>query len=377
MKFISMVRKEVLHNFRDAKAMFMMIVFPILMIVILGTAFSGNFNSSNIIKGVQVSYNINVTGDVEDGFKDFMTSLSEQLDITFTEVKDEKVAKKDLKDGIYDGYIVVDKDQIRLFVNSLRVYNANLIQTVMKSYVDKSNLIAEVVSVAPEKVAQIMPEGTYSPDYLHMTSIEAQEVPSSKDYYAVTMFTMIILYSTNIGAFAIIAEKIRKTYQRIMCSNVSRISFILAKVLGCFLITCLQVLIVYLVSKYMLRANWGTSPAYILLISGSLVFMSVSVGVGLSEGIKSPALMAAFLNMTIPVFVFLAGGYIPLSVFNSSVLNTIASVSPLKWTNQAMFDLIYLNSTSVIPTTVIINVAVGVGFLLIPIIKILVRKDVA
>ena len=377
MKFISMVKKEILHNFRDSKAMFMMIVFPILMIIILGTAFSGNFNSSNVITGVKVSYNINVTGDIEEGFKDFMTSLSKQLDITFTEIKDKELAKTDLKDGIYDGYIEVNEDQIQLYVNSLRIYNANLIQTVMKSYVDKSNLIAEVSSVNPEKIGVIMSEENTVPDYLNMTTIKAQELPSSKDYYAVTMFTMIILYSTNIGAFAIIAEKLRKTYQRIMCSNVSRISFILAKVLGCFLITCLQVLIVYLVSKYMLRANWGTSPAYILLISASLVFMSVSVGVGLSEGIKSPALMATFLNMTIPIFVFLAGGYIPLSIFNSTILNSIANVSPLKWTNQAMFNLIYLNTKDVIPTTIIINVVIGLCFLLVPIIKILVRKDVA
>lgn len=377
MKFLSMVKKEILHNIRDTKAMFLMTIFPILMIMILGAAFSQSFGSSNVIQKVKVAYEIDHESDMYESFISFTESIKEKIDIRFEEVTDGTKAREDVSNGVYDSYINLKDDKVLMYINSLRVYNANLVATVMDSFIDKSNLLAEVYKVKPDKAGALIPEEGYSPNFTALSDVESNPAPSSKDYYAITMFTMIILYSTNIGAFAIIAERIRSTYERIMCSNVSRISYLVAKVTGAFLITSLQVALVYLFSRFMLRTNWGDDPLYILLISGSLIFMAVSLGIGLTEGIRNPGVMAAVLNMAIPIFVFLAGGYIPLSVFNSQILNMISNISPLKWTNKAMFDLIYYNDLSTIPIAVMVNVIIGLVFLSVPIIMIYSRKDVA
>lgn len=378
MRFLSIVKKEILHNIRDKRAMFLMTLFPILLIVILGLAFANSFGSSNVIKHVKVAYKIDSESVLYDSFVDFTKSIKESIDVQFDEITDDEKARNDVSNGAYDAYIDMTSDEvINLYMNSLRVYNANLVRTVMESFVQKTNLITEVYDYAPDEVGKIMPEGGYKPDYTKLSSVEAKPTPSSKDYYAITMFTMIILYSTNIGAFSIISERLRHTYERVMCSYVSRISYLLAKVTGTFIITCIQVALVYLFSRYMLRTNWGAHPEYTLIIAASLVFMAVSLGIGITEGIKSPGVLVAVLNMTIPVFVFLAGGYIPLSVFNSSILNSISNISPLKWTNQAMFDMILYNDYSKMPMAIGINLIIGLVFLSIPIIIIYRRKDVA
>ncbi|WDV46636.1 ABC transporter permease [Clostridiaceae bacterium M8S5] len=376
MKFLSIVKKEMLHNIRDKRAMFLMIIFPILLIVILGAAFSSSFNSSNIIRDVKVSYKINDEGKLGDSFIGFTKSISKELDISFEPLDDEEIAKDKLREGLYDSFIILNKNEMKIYVNNLRIYNANLIETMMRSFIDKSKLIAQVIQTKPQAIDTVLSTKGYAPVFTENKSIIANNIPSSKDYYSITMFTMIILYSTNIGAFAILSEKIRKTYQRVMSSNIQRITYIMAKVISCFIVTSLQVLIVYLFSKYILGANWGSEPIYILLISASLIFMAVSVGVGLGEGVKNPAIMAAVLNMTIPVFVFLAGGYVPLSIFNSNILNKIAELSPLKWTNQAMFNLIYFNDLGIMAKCIIINLFIGVLFLLVPVINSFARKDV-
>lgn len=377
MKFISMVYKDILHNFRDKKAMFLMTVFPILMIIILGTAFSQSFGSNNVIKKVKVAYKATAKEQLTESFVSFTKSIENNIDIQFEEITDEKKAREDVSNGIYDSFVdLTQKDKIQMYINDLRVYNANLVVTVMESFVNKTNLLSQIFIYDPTKANELIPDKDYKPSFITRSSVEAKPAPSSKDYYAITMFTMIILYSINSSAFSIIAERMRRTYERIMCSNVSRISYLLAKVTGVFIITSLQVALVYLFSRYMLQTNWGDYPQYTLLISGSLIFMAVSLGIGLTEGIRNPGVMAAVINMTIPIFVFLAGGYVPLSIFNSQILNTISNISPLKWTNKALMDLIFNNDLSTIPMAVGVNLIIGVVFLSVPIIMIYSRKDV-
>lgn len=375
MKFLAIVKKEILHNIKDKKAMFLMTIFPIILILILGTAFSGSFESSGTISKIKVAYKAEQKEELYESFKDFTVDIGKKLNIEFKEVKDNKKAIEDVSDGRYDCYInIKDEKNIQFYSNNIRSFNGNLVKTVMQIFVDKTKLIMQTLKVSPEGMEIVTSDKVVKA--VTIENIAQKSGPRAKDYYAITMFTMIILYSTNIGAFSVVAEKMRRTYERIRCTTVTKTQFLFAKVVGSFLVTAFQVSIVYLFSRYVIKTNWGSNPEYILMISASLIFMSVALGIGLSSGINNPAIMAAALNMTIPIFVFFAGGYIPLDVFQSDILNTIAKVSPLKWTNEAIFNIIYNNDLTMVSTAIIINVVIGCAFILLSIINAW-RKEVA
>lgn len=372
MRFLSLLKKELIHNLRDKKAMFLMTIFPILLILILGMALSQTFSSSIMPSKIKVAYMGEGNNEIYKSFKDF--TKEKTLNIDFEEVTNEEVAKEMVSNGKYDGLVKFTKDNnIELFKNNIRELNGSLIKTIMETFVNKSKVIEAVIKVNPSSVGEVISKPISQ--NVKLNEVRGSTKPSSRDYYAVTMFTMIILYSTNIGAFGVLGENLRKTYDRIMASTVKPIEYLGAKVAGAFLITCFQVSIVYLFSRFVLHTNWGDKPQYILLISASLIFMAVSLGIGLSIGIKNPIVMAAALNMTIPLFVFLAGGYIPLSVFDSKILNMISNISPLKWTNEGIFNLIYNNDLSVMPIAILVNVLIGIVFLAIPLISYY-RRDV-
>lgn len=372
MRFFSLVKKELIHNFRDKKAMFLMTIFPILLILILGMALSGTFSSSIMPSKIKVAYIGDRDKEIYKSFKEF--TKEKTLNIEFEEIKDEETTKEMVSDGRYDGLIkFTDDDTIELFKNNIRELSGNLIKTVIQTFTDKSNVVNAVIKVNPSSVEDIINKPM--PDNVKINEVKGSTKPTSRDYYAVTMFTMIILYSTNIGAFGVLGENLRKTYERIMASTVTPIEYLCSKVLGAFLITSFQVSIVYLFSRYVLNTNWGDRPYFILLISASLIFMAVSLGIGLSIGIKNPIVMSAGLNMTIPLFVFLAGGYIPLTIFNNKILNMVSNISPLKWTNDAIFRLIYNNDLSIVPIAIAVNLIIGLIFLSMPLIAFN-RRDV-
>lgn len=372
MRFFSLVKKELKHNFRDKKAMFLMTIFPILLILILGMALSGTFSSSIMPSKIKVAYMGDSDKEIYKSFKEF--TKEKTLNIDFEEIQDEENAKEMVSDGRYDGLVkFTSDDNIELFKNNIRELNGNLIKTVIETFTDKSNVINAVIKINPSCVDDIVNKPMSN--NVKVNEIKGSTKPTSRDYYAVTMFTMIILYSTNIGAFGVIGEKLKRTYERIMASTVTPVEYLGAKVLGAFLITSFQVSLVYLFSRYVLNTNWGSRPHFILLVSASLIFMAVSLGIGLSIGIRNPIVMSAALNMTIPLFVFLAGGYIPLSIFNSKILNMFSNISPLKWTNDAIFALIYNNDLSLIPIAVLVNIIIGLVFLSIPLISYY-RRDV-
>ena len=56
------------------------------------------------------------------------------------------------------------------------------------------------------------------------------------------------------------------------------------------------------------------------------------------------------------------------------MLNSVSNISPLKWSNDAIFKIIFGNNLSIFGITMLINIGAGVLFLLIAIL--FPRKDV-
>ncbi|MFD3156234.1 SagG family ABC transporter permease subunit [Haloimpatiens sp. FM7330] len=374
MSIFNIFKKEIIQNLRDKKSMFMMTIFPILMIIILGTAFSGSFASSNNIPKVEVIYSINKKAKVSKEFQSFIDEIQKTMNIRFQKINNKNEALNYISNGKYDTYINVSSDtKIKIYSNNLRVFNGSLVKTLMDTFVEKVNMMEQIAEVNPQMISKI--NNNSSPKFIKSKSILGKLEPRSIDFYSVTMFTMIILYSTATGSMSILSELRRKTLSRMLCSSTSKFKILIGKLLGCFCITGFQCSLVFLFSKYILKARWGTNNLMILAISASLIFMAVSVGIGLSSLIKNANILSVAINTVIPIFVFLGGGYISLEVFNSNVLNTISNISPIKWTNEAIFKMIYGNDFSFVSTAIIINLVVAFIFLLAPIVTL--RKDVA
>ncbi|MBD5585989.1 ABC transporter permease [Clostridium botulinum] len=373
MKILNILKKEILENFRDKKAMFLMTLFPMLLITILGTVFSGNFASTINIPEINVMYSINKDVKIDKNFKDFTKEIQKNMKVNFKETKEEKDALEKISNGKADVYIKIPNDKkIYIYENNVRAFNSQLVSTLLDTFVDKVNMTKEVSSKNPMALSKIKVDN--SPNFVNTKTIDGKNSPRGIDYYAVTMLTMTILYGTAVGAMSIASEIKRRTYKRLICSNTSPLKILFSKILASFLVIAFQSFLIYLFSKYILGTNWGNNKLALISVVASLIFMAVSAGVCIANTIKNEGVMSIIIYMFVPVLTFLGGGYIPLDTIGSNMLNSASNISPLKWSNDAIFKIIFGNDLSIFGTTMLINLGAGVLFLLIAIL--FPRKDV-
>jgi ABC-2 type transport system permease protein len=364
MNILNIMWKEIKQNLRDRKAMCMMVLFPIVLILILGTALAGNFDNSNAFKGTSVIYSVNGSGELAQGFKGLINNEKE-LGIKFTEAKNENEGLDEVKNSNYSAFIIVDANanDIKLYKNSKFNFNGSFIESVLNTFVQKYNVMIEIAKVNPTALGKINSD-TMS-NFINEVSLVEKRQPKAIDYYAVSMLTLILMYAASTSAASINGEKRTKTGSRILTAPVKKYEVLIGRILGDVLITSLQAAIVLIVSKYAVKAYWGQSGAMLPIIAVifSEIIMAVSIGAGIAFSIKNEQLSYGLINTTIPFLVFLGGGYIPLDQFNNPVLNTICKISPIKWINDAIFEIIYNNNFSIVPKTLIITFTIAIIFI--------------
>jgi ABC-2 type transport system permease protein len=352
-------------NFRDKQGMALMILFPIILIIILGAEFSSEFN------GDSSSYkNINVLYKTENNDKNsaFITFYNEgkKMGINFTEAKSIEEGKRSIKNSNYACF-VVDREgegKLELYKNDRNnSIEAGIVEIVITSIAQRYNLTYEIAKVNPMYVNKM--NDTSKINFVNSIEFQGRKQPRAIDYYSITMITLIIMYASSVGAWSIKEDKLTKTGMRIMASPVKKYEIMLGKLFGITIITVFQILTVFLFSKYLLRTYWGSDVLTVLGIMMSEIIMVICLGIGIAFIIKDEHIMTSVLNIAIPLIVFFGGGYIPLEVINNKTINILSHFSPLKWTNIAIFNVIYSNDYSYMPAAIAINLSISAAFILI------------
>lgn len=283
------------------------------------------------------------------------------MGITFTETKSTEQGVENIKNRDYTAFVNVTGDGLELTKTDWSSLKADLVEGMLKTFVERYKTVAAVAEVNPQAVPQIL-HNSQPGDYVQVSSLGEKPRPRAMDYYAVTMLTLITLYASLTGTFAISSEKTLKTAGRLLSAPVGRYELLVGKTLGALVITLIQVMVVLVFSKYILKTYWGEHLETIILLVAAEVVMAVSLGIAVAFLFRSEASMSGVLNMVIPILAFFGGGYIPLDGFNKTVL-LIANASPLRWINQAVMAVIYANDFSRVAAAIGINLGLGALFL--------------
>ncbi|MDF2882542.1 MAG: hypothetical protein K0R54_3099 [Clostridiaceae bacterium] len=364
MKILQVAVKEIKQNLRDRKGMAMMILFPILLMLVLGSALSGGFNNTISLKDTKVLYSISGSGQGKDYFINF-TDTMKKSGIQFQQTDNINRDLDSIKDTTYACLINVDtkNNVIDLYENEKYDFKASIVKVVLNTYVQRYNLISQVAKEKPMEVKNIIADNTAN--YVSVESIDKRITPSALDYYAITMLTMIIMYSSLSGSFSIGGEYKNKTAYRLLSTPISKFEILTGKAIGNILSAIIQVIAVIIFSKFVLKAYYGNHILQFLILLLSEIIMAVAIGMSVSFIFKRQSISTIILNMFIPLMVFFGGGYGPLDGMGNSLLTSFSKLSPIKWTNDTAFALIYGNGSSNLNISILINIGIAAAFLII------------
>ncbi|MBU3218233.1 ABC transporter permease [Clostridium estertheticum] len=372
MNIIFIIIKEVKHSFRDKKSMAMMILFPIALIAVLSAAFSSSFNSSIDIGTPKVLYNIEGAGDTSDNFRSSFIEKGKEFKIKFTRMNDIDDSKKKLVSKEYDAIIEMkSNNKIEFYKSGQENLKAGVVESILSTYVQEFNVIMDISKVNPSIINSLISDK--KTNYSTITSLNKSVQPSSLDYYTIAEIALIIMYAGMTGLFGIASEKNSKTRDRILISPVKKYEFLIGKTIGGVIGTILQIAIVVLFSKFVLHSNWGNDIFTVLLIFISQIIMAISIGVGIGFIFKNENVANGVLNFMIPVMVFLGGSYMSVDSFGNKTFQVITYLSPVRWVNRSIFDVIYNNNYSKVSYAILINIGIAVVFLAIS--SLLFRKE--
>ncbi len=357
--------KEIKHNVRNFKANTMMILFPIILIIILGAAFTGIFDNTIKFDEIKVLYTIDenaVDPAFRSAFGSFCKGLSDETGIIFEETGEFAAGMAGIENNQYNAYFHITGNPVRvdMYKNERRGYSASIVENAMNSFLDTYVTMSVIARHDPSALSSQQHSEDVS--YVRLSSLDRKRQPGSTDYYSITMLTLILLYASLTGFWSIRNEMEDKTGARILCAPVTNYQLLAGKVLGDIIVTILQGFVVISFSALVLKAYWGEDLFTVALLVISYSVMSVSIGVALAFMLKNGEAANGILNTVIPILVFLGGGYVPLSVMGSG-LSGFADLSPVKWINTALLGVIYDGDYSRVAASVGINLGIAVLFI--------------
>lgn len=362
---LNIIKKELKHSLRNRRALLLFILFPLILMWILSTVFAGQFSSSTLnYEGVSVLYTIDTESHLYEGFNEFTAVLNE-MNINFVKINNKEEAIKQIENNNYVCYIELSEQNkaVTMFKNNTKgTTTSSFIESVLATFVQEFNLRYEIGKINPSALANLNSENL---NHVNIVSLKGENEIRSIDYFGITMLTLIIMYSINTGLGSITREQTLKTGDRIIETPLPKYKLFLGKVVGCFIVTILQMILVISFSIFALGVNYGNDVITVFCIIMSEIFMCISLGIGIALIVKKEEIGNGLISLGVPLMVFLGGGYFPIDDFGGKTLATIAKLSPVKWVNESIFNIIHLQQYHTVATTLTINLSIALIMLVL------------
>ncbi len=355
MKFFNFFTLYAKRTVRDRMFFLIMFLFPMLLIWLLGSAFSGLMGDSGtegeVVVSANLIYTVEESSHMSDLFTEHMTEDNEFF--TMTRHNDIKIGEEKIRRNEYDAYVIVGRDKITVYKNSYYNFSSSMGELIIKAFADDYNLMYEIAVTDPSKLSQ--EESISGRRFTEEISFDRQRMPRAIDYYGVTMSTMFMFYGVIFLGTYFAGNRQNKTEDRIKASPASILSYQWGTALGNIVLIVLQAVVIISAGILIFNIYWGEALGISMLVILGEIIMISSLGTILGLTFKSENAVAGISQVAIPAIVFLGDGYTQIG--GTGVILAIKKISPMYWINHGLFDAIYLNEYK----TAFISIAISLG----------------
>lgn len=359
MILLTLIKKEIIQFFRSKTDVITMLIFPIVLIFVMGKSLDGLMSmDKNIFSGKTIYFNIeDASGNKNlQPFYDFAVQFQKDTDAEFIENTNPKEAIELVNKNKAICFINVCKDDIKYFRNeNEESTESKVFRNLYSQYMKKYIFIQSTSKSEPQKIPQIL--NAQNNTQVKSEGISYDEV-NSFTYYTFVELTLIILYISTITSISMYKENTLHTMTRLKTSNIKKINIIISKISLGIVIGIMQILLVYIISTKLFSVNWGQNLIYIFIVLISFIIFSSVLGIFISMIFSDQKTAYTFTNMLIIVMGFLGGSYVPLCLVKSArITSFLCQLVPNYWVNIALLGLKYNVDTSYYISA--INISLG------------------
>ncbi len=310
--FLSFVKKECLHLVRDARTMLVAVLIPTMLTLLFGFAISTE------VRNIDVA--ISAPRPTET-----VRRQVERLDanpyITVVGSVSQRETDDVLRRGQADAVVMFADDYDRSAEAKLLLDASNPnSSTAGMAYIQN-------ILLADKSPAAVMPE-------IHM--LYNPQMKSAYNFVPGIMGMIFMLICAMMTSVSIVREKEMGTMEVLLVSPVRPIWIIISKMVPFFLLSCLNLTMILLLSRFVLDVPMSGSLTAIILLSILYLVLALAFGLFISTlcDKQAVALLISAMLMLLPV-VMLSGMIFPVENL-PGILQALSCIIPARWYIEAM-----------------------------------------
>lgn len=342
MEILTIVKYRLIQSIRDIQSLISMLLIPIFLILILGNALKNNEDfTARTIDKVNLLYVNNDSAKDAEAFENFIT-LDKLSDIIQVEkINDVKEGMKLVENRKYDALVVYDESatgKIELIGSEYNQLGVSIVKGIIETYSSSANAMEALAKIQSRNFT-IEQNNNFQDEAVSISG----KKPSAIDYYAITMLVMIVMYGSIYANFAIDKSYYKAVGARFRSTPLKLSRIFIGEAIGVVITIMVQVLILLLISNFAFGVNFGSSIPTIILSAFSLSVLSTMLGIFAVMATKKGLLGLALLNIIVPIFTFLSGGFVKVNF--GGVVGFLSKLTPNYLASNAMFKSIYGGAT--------------------------------
>lgn len=321
-QFISFVKKEFHHIFRDKRTMFILLAMPIAQIIIFGFALTNEVKNSKVA--------------ILDESKDAATiSLIAEIEASrYFEVEKTIQSANEIESIFKEGKVKLAIIFPQHFNDDLQHFNKAQVQIIADaSDPNVANTLTNYASAIIMDYQNRITDNKRLPYSIttEMRMLYNPELKGAYNFVPGVMAMVLLLVCTMMTAITIVREKEMGTMEVMLVSPMKPFLIVLAKAVPYLLLSSVNITSILLLSVYVLGVPINGS--LVLLVAESLLFTLVSLSLGLLISSKAEsqqtAMFISLVGMFLPT-VMLSGFMFPVENMPIA-LRTVSNIVPAKW----------------------------------------------
>ena len=310
--FGSLVKKEAIHIIRDPRTMLITILMPLVLLLLFGFAISTEVNDIRVAAVVETH---------TDQTRDILKRLEVNSYFTFLGLTSPGEGEDLLRAGKADAVLILRDDngktQAQLITDASNPTNAQAMTAYVSGVINNQ-----------EKASPVLTYTLYNP-----------QMKSAYNFVPGIMGMIFILICAIMTSVSIVREKENGTMNLLLVSPIKPITIILGKLVPYFLLSCIILSVMLLISYTLLGLPFSANVINVLLLSVLYITLSLSLGLLVSTIADSQltALIGSAVILMLPV-IMLSGMIFPVDNMPVS-LQYVSAIIPARWYIEAMRKL--------------------------------------
>ena len=368
MILLTLIKKEVKAFFRSKSDVIVMLIFPVILIFVMGKSLNNLMSvEKNIFDNKVIYYRINAQINNEKElqlFYDFMINFEKSTNVNFVENNNYKKATNDVNNNKAICFMDIYDNNINYFRNEKKESTeSTMFRNLYEQYMRKYSFLQTMSKSNPEQMTDL--SNYYIKILLKDEGINEEEV-NSYTYYTFAELTLIILYISTITSISMYKERFLHTMTRLKVSNTNKFNILISKIALGIIIGLMQIFLVYIVSTKLLYVDWGENLIYIMMVLISLIIFSSVLGIFISMIFSDQKTAYTINNILIIIMGFLGGSYVPICLVKSvRITSFICNIMPSYWANIAILGLSYNIETKYYIISIFISLSLSVLMLIL------------